>query len=94
MAQVWGGRFSGDMDATMARFNTSLPFDRRLWEVDIIGSQAWARALARAGILDDEESERIVAGLEELRAGILADPEAAFASARTTRISTATSSGA
>jgi argininosuccinate lyase len=82
MAQLWGGRFSGDMDAMMARFNASLPFDRRLWEVDIIGSQAWARALARAGMLDEEESERIVAGLEELRAGIMADPAAAFASAR------------
>ena len=31
MTQLWGGRFTGQMDAFMARFNASLPFDWRLW---------------------------------------------------------------
>ena len=74
MALLWGGRFSGEIDPIMARFNASLPFDWRLWQADITGSKAWARALARAGVLDDEESKRIVAGLEDLRAGHRGQP--------------------
>ncbi len=34
MSPLWGGRFTGEMDALMARFNASLPFDWRLWEAD------------------------------------------------------------
>ena len=36
-------------------------FDRRLWPHDIAGSVAWARALARAGLLTDAERDAIVA---------------------------------
>lgn len=81
MAQLWGGRFSGQMATTMARFNESLPFDRRLWAVDITGSQAWARAIAAAGLITNEERDTLVSGLEALRAEIAADEEAAFAAA-------------
>jgi argininosuccinate lyase len=78
---LWGGRFSGQMDTVMARFNASLPFDWRLWDADITGSIAWARAIAAAGLLTAGELERIVAGLEGLRSEIAADPQAAFAGA-------------
>ncbi len=81
MTQLWGGRFSEGMDAVMARFNASLPFDRRLWEADIQGSMAWARALESAGLLDAGEREQIAGGLESLLREIAKDPEAAFASA-------------
>ena len=64
MSKLWGGRFSGQMDAHMARFNASLPFDWRLWEADIAGSIAWAKAIAAAGLLTGEERDQIVAGLE------------------------------
>ena len=30
MTHLWGGRFSGQNDPLMARFNASLPFDWRL----------------------------------------------------------------
>jgi argininosuccinate lyase len=57
----------------MEAFNASIGFDQRLWAVDIQGSQAYARALARAGILTDAEATAICAGLdsvaEEWRAG-------------------------
>jgi argininosuccinate lyase len=33
----------------MEQFNNSLVFDKRLWEVDIQGSKAYAKALARTG---------------------------------------------
>ena len=71
--KLWGGRFSGALDPLMEEFNASIDFDRRLWLADILGSQAYARALARAGLLTEQESEQIVAGLErvagEWRAG-------------------------
>ena len=55
-------------DPTAARFTSSLAFDRRLWPYDIVGSTAWARALARAGLLTEAERDRIVDGLAAVRA--------------------------
>lgn len=81
MCALWGGRFTGDIAPLMARFNASLPFDWRLWEADITGSVAWARVICRAGLLAESERDRIIAGLEAVRAEIGADPPAAFAGA-------------
>ncbi len=78
-AKLWGGRFSGQMDAHMARFNASLPFDWRLWEADIAGSVAWAKAIAAAGLLTEQERDEIVTRLNALRAEVATNPEAAFA---------------
>ena len=64
--KLWGGRFSGALDPLMEEFNASIDFDRRLWQADIHGSQAYARALARAGLLTEQEAEQIVAGLERV----------------------------
>jgi argininosuccinate lyase len=60
---LWGGRFSGGMAASMVPLNRSLNVDYRLWPHDIRGSQAWARALARAGVLTREEGDSLVTGL-------------------------------
>jgi argininosuccinate lyase len=81
MSPLWGGRFTGETDPLMERFNASLPFDWRLWDADIAGSIAWAGAIRRAGLLTGEEHAQIVEGLEALRAEIGADPPAAFAGA-------------
>lgn len=81
MSPLWGGRFAGDTDPLMARFNASLPYDWRLWEADISGSVAWANAIARAGLLSDEERAQIVSGLAAVRAEIAIDPAAAFVGA-------------
>ena len=62
--KLWGGRFSDALDPLMEEFNASIGFDRRLWQVDIRGSQAYAHALARADLLTANEAEQIVAGLE------------------------------
>ena len=64
--KLWGGRFSGALDPLMEEFNASISFDRRLWQADIRGSQAYAQALARAGLLTANEAEQIVAGLEQV----------------------------
>ncbi len=67
-AKPWGGRFTEAADPAAERFTASLAFDRRLWPHDVTGSIAWARALARAGLLTAAERDAIVAGLEAVRA--------------------------
>ena len=52
---LWGGRFEEGPSEVFKRFSWSLHFDRRLFKVDILGSQAYARALARVGILTAAE---------------------------------------
>jgi argininosuccinate lyase len=64
--KLWGGRFKGEADSEFARFNASFSFDRRLIEADIEGSLAQAEALAAAGILTEDEANRIAAALEEI----------------------------
>ncbi len=78
MSPLWGGRFSGETDPTMGRLNASLPFDWRLWDADITGSVAWARAICDAGLLSTEERDHIVSGLRALRTEIAGDPQGAF----------------
>ena len=62
--KLWTGRLSGKMDQTAARLNNSLEFDRRLAQVDVQGSIAWARGLGQAGVLAEVEVNAIVQGLE------------------------------
>jgi len=57
--KLWGGRFEEGPSETFRRFSWSLHFDRRLFEADILGSKAWARALARAGVLTEHEAETV-----------------------------------
>jgi argininosuccinate lyase len=64
--KLWGGRFKGEADAEFARFNASFAFDRRLIEADIDASLAHAEALAAAGILTEDEGQKIAAGLREV----------------------------
>lgn len=45
----------------------SIPFDRRLYRHDIRGSVAHARMLAHQGLIRQDESDRIVEGLESVR---------------------------
>jgi len=67
VSKTWGGRFTQSADPTAERFTGSLAFDQRLWPHDITGSIAWARALARAGLLTAAEADTLVKGLEAVR---------------------------
>jgi argininosuccinate lyase len=67
-SKLWGGRFTGATDPLMEQFNASIGFDRRLWQADVQGSQAYAHALARSGILTESEAKQIAAGLEQVAA--------------------------
>ena len=74
--KLWGGRFESGPSEVFERFSGSLNFDRRLLDADIRGSQAFARALERVGILTAEERARIVTALDEIRTEPV-DPNAA-----------------
>lgn len=67
MTKLWGGRFEQSADALMAQFNDSIGFDHRLWEADILGSQAYAEALCAASVLSADEAQQITQGLELVR---------------------------
>jgi len=63
---LWSGRFDAAPDAEALEFGASFRFDRRLFEDDVTGSLAWARALARAGVLERDEARQIEAALDEI----------------------------
>ncbi|HRJ44051.1 MAG TPA: argininosuccinate lyase, partial [Caldilineaceae bacterium] len=65
-SKLWGGRFTGVNDPLMEAFNASISFDKRMWRADITGSQAYAQALARSGIITADEAAQLVAGLERV----------------------------
>ncbi len=67
MTKLWGGRFTGDTDALVHRFNASIGFDVRLYDEDITGSVVWAEALADAGLLTLTERDALIEGLERVR---------------------------
>ena len=64
--KLWAGRFRTPLDPEVERFSSSLPIDRRLFHYDIHGSIAHTQTLAKAGLLTDRESSRIVNGLKQV----------------------------
>ncbi len=66
MNKAWSGRFTERTHPTAERFTASLAFDYRLAACDIEGSRAWARALARAGLLTEAERDALLKGLDAL----------------------------
>ncbi|MEO6063390.1 MAG: lyase family protein, partial [Thermoflexales bacterium] len=71
--RLWVGRASGELDALMKRFNDSISFDVRLWDADIRGSLAYARALGRAGLLSKAEVGALSKGLKAVAAEFAAN---------------------
>lgn len=65
--QLWGGRFASGPSEVFERFSGSLHFDKRLADCDIRGSQAFARALERVGILTAEERSQLVEAFDAMR---------------------------
>src|SRR5204862_2930537 len=74
MTTLWSGRFDGAPDPAAFEFGKSFRFDRRLFDEDVIGSIAWARALARAGVLPHAEADKIEKVLKEIRERGRSDP--------------------
>lgn len=66
MAQLWGGRFTKETDKEVYAFNASINFDKRLIDVDVKGSIAHVKMLAKQNIVTDSEKESIIAGLNSI----------------------------
>ena len=74
MTPLWSGRFDTAPDAAAFEFGASFQFDRRLFEDDVTGSVAWARALATAGVLSRDEARQIEQALTEILERGRSDP--------------------
>ena len=64
--KLWGARFDQGPAPALVALSRSTHFDWRLAPYDLAGSKAHARALHRAGLLDDPELAGITAGLDAL----------------------------
>jgi argininosuccinate lyase len=72
--KMWGGRFERGPDASFYEFERSWQFDRRLLPQELALDRAWARAIASAGILSDEECAQIVRALDEIESRAKSEP--------------------
>ena len=68
MSKLWGGRFTGAVDPLMEEFNASLRFDKRMYAQDVRGSQAYAEALGKRGLLTPDEVQTLISGLAAVEA--------------------------
>lgn len=67
MANLWSGRFEKGMEKIVEEFNASISFDKKLYDCDIAGSIAHITMLFEQGIVTDEEKNRIIEGLLEIK---------------------------
>lgn len=70
--KLWGGRFAGGPAPELEAVNRSIGTDLRLWPFDVKLSQAWASALATAGVYSAEEAALVRDGLDRVAARIAA----------------------
>ena len=64
--KLWGGRFESGTSEVFEQFSGSLHFDGKLIHADVEGSQAFARALQRAGILSPDECAKLIDAFTEI----------------------------
>ncbi len=67
MEKLWKGRFSKQLDEKCAKFNSSLPVDKRLYGCDIKGSVAHVTMLKNCNIIPSEDADNIVAELKKIK---------------------------
>ena len=66
----WGGRFKEGTSLAVEAYTESISFDSVLYAQDIAGSKAHARMLGRQGIITQQEAQRLIDGLDQVRAEI------------------------
>lgn len=64
--KLWGGRFTGEENELVAKYNSSISFDSRFWREDIKGSMAHALMLGNQGIISHDEADQIHKGLVDI----------------------------
>ncbi|NGO68843.1 argininosuccinate lyase [Streptomyces boncukensis] len=70
--RLWGGRFADGPSEALEKLSASVHFDWRLAPYDIAGSRAHARVLHQAGLLTQDELQRMLEGLDRLEADVAA----------------------
>ncbi len=66
MAKMWAGRFKKEIDEKVNDFNSSIAFDYVMYEHDIQGSIAHATMLGKQGIIEQQQADEIIQGLEQI----------------------------
>ncbi|HEX3000619.1 MAG TPA: argininosuccinate lyase, partial [Armatimonadota bacterium] len=74
MRTLWSHGEERPAEILAEEWGASFAFDVRLFPYDVHGSIAHARMLGKTGIISVAESEKIIAGLEEILSEWEADP--------------------
>nr|XP_020473649.1 argininosuccinate lyase isoform X4 [Monopterus albus] len=64
--KLWGGRFVGETDPVMEKFNASISYDQRMWDADVRGSKAYVKALEKAKLVTTDEMTQILHGMDQI----------------------------
>ena len=64
--KLWGGNFKGNQNSKLNSFNSSLPFDIKLYKYDIAGSRAHVKMLATQKIITKKDKKLILDGLQSV----------------------------
>ena len=68
--KMWAGRFEKATDKEVNDYNSSLPFDCKMYSQDIEGSIAHSQMLAKQGVISDKDAEDIKIGLLSIKEDI------------------------
>ncbi len=68
--KMWAGRFEKATDKEVNDYNSSLPFDCKMYSQDIEGSIAHSQMLAKQGVISDKDAEDIKSGLLTIKEDI------------------------
>lgn len=66
MEKMWAGRFAKALDKQADDFNSSIRFDCKMYRQDITGSMKHAAMLAMQGIIENDDCDKITAGLQSI----------------------------
>lgn len=65
--RLWGGRFTGESDPLMDLYNSSLPYDQKMYAADLQGTKVYTEGLNKLGLINDEELTLIHSGLAQIQ---------------------------
>ena len=68
--KMWAGRFEKATDKEVNDYNSSLPFDCKMYSPDIEGSVAHSQMLAKQGVISEKDAEDIKTGLLSIKEDI------------------------
>ena len=66
-SEIWGGRFEGESNDNLIKFNSSINFDKNLYAQDIEGSIAHAEMLSKQKIILKKDFLEIKSGLLKIK---------------------------